>query len=118
MAALFAVGRLPAAQYVHCICLMSPVLTGPDNHNTASKAISASQVNVFLKTQLERGGLAPEGQCTSSPPQPRPIWSLSCSPFENLSWLSRNPGEKPGTVMHACNPVVLRWGSHMTTKTS
>lgn len=53
---------------MHYICLMSPVLIGPDGYNRVSKVTSASKVNVFLKQHLVRGGLAAVGgQCTSPP---------------------------------------------------
>lgn len=108
IAVLFAVGRLPGAQCVHSICLMSPMLIGPDDYNMASKAISASKVNVFLKQHLARGGLAPVW--VSAPPhQPVSIWSLRVQPMREPELDPQKPRVK-SQVMHACNPSGTEMG--------
>lgn len=54
------------------------MLIDPDDCNMASKAISDSKVNVFLKQHLARDGLAPVW--VSVPPPTHASWSLRMQP--------------------------------------
>lgn len=78
---------------------------GPHNSNMTRKAISASEINLFLNTHPTGGGLAPVWLRAPSPPAPATNIRREPQNAAYLTtWIPRNPGEKPGTAVLTCNP--------------